>query len=526
MNPPLRFRRAAVLGAGVMGAQIAAHLTNAGLRVLLLDLPENDPDSSALAGRAVERLRKMEPAPLVDRALSGEIECGNYEQDAGRLANCDLIIEAVSEKLETKRELYRKLAPQLDGRAVFVTNTSGLSIATLAHALPETQRARFCGVHFFNPPRYMRLVELVPSPMADPQVLDSLEEFLTTRLGKGVIRALDTPNFIGNRVGLFAMLAAMHQAERFGLGFDTVDALTGALIERPRSATFGTLDLIGLDTFNHILASISESLRDDPWHAYFQPTAWSRTLIGRDALGRKSGRGVFWIERENARVYDVTAGDYRPVDQSVDPEVAAMLRLKNSVERFAALRGSARPQARFLWALFRDTFHYCAVHLEHIATCARDVDLALRWGFGWRRGPFETWQAGGWTEIAEAIRRDVESGVAMARVPLPDWVFDGRVGVHADVGSFSARERRSVSRRALPVYARQLQPERVLGEGEEPGRVVFENDAIRYWHSPEDSRGEIAILSFKTKLNSIGADVLAGIEEAVGRAVRAARRVH
>lgn len=230
MSNPFIVRKAAVLGAGVMGAQIAAHLVNAGIETLLFELPaeSGNPDANVL--KAIEKLKKQEPAPLsvIDRANC--IEPATYDQHLEKLRDCDLVIEAIAERLELKSELYEKIATYLHDQAVLASNTSGLSINQLAAVIPEALQPRFCGIHFFNPPRYMYLVELIPSAQSDAAVLDALESFLVTSLGKGIIRAKDTPNFIANRIGVFSMLATMHHARQFGLAFDLVDKLTGVLI--------------------------------------------------------------------------------------------------------------------------------------------------------------------------------------------------------------------------------------------------------------------------------------------------------
>src|SRR5688500_8249004 len=287
---PFLVRKAAVLGAGVMGAQIAAHLVNADVPVLLYELPakEGDPNGNVL--KAIENLRRLEPSPLATVARASRIEPANYDQHLPLLRDCDLVIEAISERMDWKADLYRKVAPHLAEDAIFASNTSGLSINKLAQAFPEGQRRRFCGVHFFNPPRYMHLVELIPAAGTDASLLDDLEKFLVTTLGKGVIRAKDTPNFIANRVGVFSLLATVHHAERFGLGFDLVDALTGARIGRPKSATFRTADVVGLDTFAHVVNTMRHTLPEAPWHPHYDVPGWLKTLIGQGALGLNTDR--------------------------------------------------------------------------------------------------------------------------------------------------------------------------------------------------------------------------------------------
>ena len=511
-------RKVAVLGAGVMGAQIAAHCANADVPVILFDLPAKEGDPNGIVRKALDGLKKLEPSPLATRDRVSFIEAANYDQHLDKLRGCDLIIEAIAEKMEWKRELYVKVAPFLGEHAIFATNTSGLSINALAEAFPAASRSRFCGVHFFNPPRYMQLVELIPCTGTDGALLDNLESFLTTTLGKGVVRALDTPSFVANRVGVFSILAVMHHTQRLGLGFDAVDALTGPLIGRPKSATYRTADVVGLDTMAHVIQTMTDTLADDPWHAFYANPAWLTALIAKGALGQKTRAGIFTKKGKDILVLDLKAKDYRPSSAAVEPEVLAILKLKNPAEKFARLREHSSAQAQFLWSIYRDVFHYVAVHLGSIANNARDIDFAMRWGFGWSQGPFETWQAAGWQGIASTIKADIDAGRAMSGTPLPAWVFDGRTGVHSNEGSYSAKSGTLRARSSLAVYCRQWFPERVLGEKQDSGTTIFENDAVRMWHTGEEGGRDIPILSFKSKMCALGPAVVEGIIEAVARA--------
>ncbi len=511
-------RKVAVLGAGVMGAQIAAHCANANVPVVLFDLPAKEGDPNGIVKKALDGLKKLEPTPFATKDRVAYIDAANYDSGLEQLRGCDLVIEAIAEKMEWKHDLYKKVAPFVAEGAIFASNTSGLSINALAEALPEALRSRFCGIHFFNPPRYMQLVEIIPCKASAATMLDDLETFLTTTLGKGVVRALDTPNFVANRVGVFSMLAVMHHTGRLGLGFDVVDALTGPAIGRPKSATYRTADVVGLDTMAHVIGTMQSTLSDDPWHKHYAVPGWLTFLIQKGALGQKTRAGIYRKEGKAIHVIDLAKQDYRPSAGEVDAEVAAILKIRNPAEKFEKLRAHASPQAQFLWAIFRDIFHYCTFHLESIADNARDVDFAMRWGFGWKEGPFETWQAAGWQAIAAAVKADIEAGQAMSSAPLPAWVFDGRSSVHGKAGSYSASAKTEKPRSTLPVYARQIFPERVLGEAEERGTTVFESDAVRMWTAAGDA--EIAVLSFKSKANTLGPDVLEGIIEAVARAER------
>ena len=508
----LRIRKAAVLGAGVMGAQIAAHLTNADVETVLFDLPAKEGSKNGIVLKAIENLKKLSPSPLADKDRAEAIIPANYEENLDWLRECDFIIEAIAERMDWKLDLYAKIAPHVSPTAVLASNTSGLSINRLAEALPEALRHRFCGVHFFNPPRYMALVELIPGRSTDQAVVAGLEAFLTTTLGKNVITARDTPNFIGNRIGVFSMLATMHHTEQFGLGFDVVDALTGPAIGRPKSATYRTADVVGLDTMAHVIRTMAETLPDDPWHAHFKAPAWLTALIEKGALGQKAGGGFYRKLGKDIVVLDVAKQDYVPASQQASAEVAAILAIKDPAEKFARLRASTDPQAQFLWAVFRDLFHYSAYHLATIADTARDVDFAIRWGYGWKLGPFETWQAAGWQQVAGWIAEDIAAGKAMSTAPLPAWVTDGRAGVHGKEGSWSAAEGKYKPRSHHPVYRRQLFPDPILGETFDQGTTLWENEGLRLWTLGDDGVG---IVSFKTKMHTVNDQVLDGLQHAI-----------
>lgn len=511
MSEVIHVRRAAVLGAGVMGAQIAAHLVNAGVQAVLFELPAEGAEPNAHVQRAIERLRKLQPSPLATPAHAELIVPANYEQDLEALRDCDLLIEAVAERLDIKRDLFARIAPYIAPDALVGSNTSGLSINELAAVLPEAIRERFCGIHFFNPPRYMRLVELTLSEQTAPRVLDQLETFLTATLGKGVIRARDTPNFIGNRIGVFAVMAAMHHADRLGLPFDVVDALTGPAIGRPKSATFRTADVVGLDTLQHVVEGSTERLRDDPWVGCLKLPEWMGRLIEKGALGQKSGAGVYRKAGKEIQVLDADRGEYRLAQPEAAAELQEILGQADPSTLLERLRQSDHPQAQFLWCIHRDTFHYAAYLLADIADNARDVDLAIRWGFGWQRGPFELWQAAGWRETAAAIQADIDAGRALAAVPLPDWVH--RIeAVHTPEGAYAPLDGIYRPRSALPVYQRQYFPEQILGErAPARGETAFETEAVRLWSLGQN----IGILSFKTRQHAIGSDVLDGVIEAL-----------
>ena len=513
-------KKVAVLGAGVMGAQIAAHLVNARVPVVLFDLPAKEGPKSGIALRAIENLKKLSPAPLGIKDEAGLIRGANYEDDIELLKECDLVIEAIAERMDWKHDLYRKVAPHLAPNAIFATNTSGLSITALSDGFDDNLKARFCGVHFFNPPRYMHLVELIPTATTQPEILDRLEAFLTTSLGKGVVRAKDTPNFIANRVGIFSILAVFAEAEKFGIPFDIVDDLTGTKLGRAKSATFRTADVVGLDTMAHVIKTMQDGLANDPFAPVYKTPAVLKGLVDAGALGQKTGAGFYKKEGKLIKVLDAKTGQYVESGKKADEIVVRMLK-KDPAERIKLLRESTNPQAQFLWGVFRDVFHYIAVYLEQIAGSAADIDLAISWGFGWNSGPFEDWQAAGWKQVAEWVKEDIDAGRALANVPLPAWVFDGAVaengGVHGAQGSWSPAASAFVKRADLPVYARQVFRAALKGtEAADPrraGKTIEENDGARIWTS--DGADDVLIISFKGKMNTIGPDVLDTIVRAV-----------
>ncbi len=511
-------RKVAVLGAGVMGAQIAAQLVNVKVPVILFDLAAKEGPKNAIVAKAVEALKKLKPAPLGVPEDAALIEQANYDDDLGKLAHCDLVIEAIAERMDWKLDLYRRIAPAVAPHAIVASNTSGLSITTLSEALPEEIKPRFCGIHFFNPPRYMYLVELIATPTTRPEILDQLEAFVTSALGKGVVRAKDTPNFVANRVGIAGMLATIKEAERFGLSYDVVDDLTGKKLGRASSGTFRTADVVGLDTMAHVIKTLQDHLADDPFFATYATPPVVQQLIDRGALGQKSGAGFYKKVGRDILRLDPAAGDYVPGGGKADEIVARMLR-KPAPERLKLLRESGNPQAQFLWAILRDSFHYAAVHLADIAESARDIDLAMRWGFGTSQGPFELWQQAGWLQVAQWVKADIDAGKALATAPLPDWVFDGPVaangGVHSADGSWSASARHFVPRRDLPVYGRQLFRESLFGDGSPPplqsGTELFRNDEVRVWTLDQD----VLIASITAKLHLISPTVVEGLLKAV-----------
>jgi 3-hydroxyacyl-CoA dehydrogenase len=512
-------RKVAVLGAGVMGAQIAAHLVNVKVPVVLFDLPAKEGPKSGIAQRAVEGLRKLKPAPLGVGDDAALIQCANYEEHLALLGECDLVIEAIAERMDWKRDLYQKIASSVAPHALLASNTSGLSITGLSEALPAELRPRFCGIHFFNPPRYMTLVELIAAPATQSQVLDDLETFVTSTLGKGVVRAKDSPNFIANRVGIAGMLGTLKEVENYGLSFDVVDDLTGKKLGRASSGTFRTADVVGLDTMAHVIKTLQDTLSPatDPFYGSFATPEVLKVLLELGHLGQKTKAGFFKKAGRDILRFDLASKDYVPAGEKADEVYARMLK-KPAAERLRLLRNSEGAQGRFLWAILRNSFHYAAVHLASIADNARDLDQCMRWGFGMQQGPFELWQEAGWLDVARMVQEDIDAGRALCKAALPDWVFKGPVaergGVHQPEGSFSPATGKFVPQRQLPVYARQHFRESVYGaqapSAQTAGTTVFEDAHLRLWTLD----GAVLIASIKTKMHAIGPGVVEGLLQA------------
>ena len=514
-------KKVAVLGAGVMGAQIAAHLVNVKVPVVLFDLPAKEGPKSAIALKAIANLKKLKPSPIGVAEDADLIEAANYEEHLKLLGECDLVIEAIAERMDWKLDLYTKIAPHVAKHAILASNTSGLSITKLSEALPEGIKPRFCGIHFFNPPRYMPLVELINTPTTEPLVLDQLEAFVTSGLGKGVVRAKDTPNFIANRIGIAGMLSTMKEVENFGLSYDVVDDLTGKKLGRASSGTFRTADVVGLDTMAHVIKTLQDnlSLDTDPFYGSFSTPAVLAKLIEMGNLGQKTKAGFFKKVGRDILRFELESEEYVPAGQKADDVYGRMLK-KPAAERLRLLRNAEGAPGQFLWAILRNGFHYAALHLESIADCARDVDQAMRWGFGMKQGPFELWQEAGWLEVAKMVQEDIDAGKALCSAPLPQWVFEGPVaqagGVHTAEGSWSPAQGKFLPRRVLPVYERQIFPEKLLGEASLPdwkvaGTTLFETRALRAWTVDN----QVLIASIKNKMHAISPEVMEGLMEAV-----------
>jgi 3-hydroxyacyl-CoA dehydrogenase len=395
---PRLVRRAAVLGAGTMGSRIAAHLANAGIPVLLLDMvPDGDGARNRLAVAALEALAKSKPAAFYDPGYASRITPGNFDDDLPQLASCDWIVEAVAENLAIKHELLGRVAPHLGPNALLTTNTSGLPISLIASALPDPDRKRFFGTHFFNPPRYMRLLELIPIPETDPALLSSFAAFADRRLGKQVVLANDTPNFIANRIGVAVMFTAATLMLHQGLTIEEADALTGPAIGWPRTGTFRLADMVGIDVLAHVAANFPAGAVPGDFAAILQE------IVKRGWIGDKAGQGFYKKVRgkdgtDERLVLDLKTLEYRPFSK---PNIPALEMAKNAAslpERLRLLLANDPAKdkaARFLWPLLSTLWNFAAERIGEAANDAPSIDRAMRAGFNWEMGPFEMWDVAG-----------------------------------------------------------------------------------------------------------------------------------
>ncbi|HET9086787.1 MAG TPA: 3-hydroxyacyl-CoA dehydrogenase NAD-binding domain-containing protein [Acidobacteriaceae bacterium] len=404
-------QRVAVLGAGTMGARIAAHIANAGLQVLLLDLPSTDTsDKSHLVLQAIENLKKAKPAAFTDQRFAARIAAGNFEEDLNKLQDCDWILEAVAENLEIKRSLLQKIAPHLRPDAIVTTNTSGLPVGLIAQGMPEEFRRHWFGTHFFNPPRYMRLVELIATPESDRDAIAEVAGFAEIHLGKTVVAAHDTPNFIANRLGTFAMLNTFRVMQQMGLSVEEVDALTGSAIGWPKTGTFRLADMVGIDVLASVALNFEKNVRDERADVTLPNSI--EQMLERKWLGDKAGQGFYKKQRgqdgKEARfVLDPATLEYKP---SVRPKIPELEMAKSNevvAERIRALL-AGNPErdkaARFYWQVLPELWAYAANRIGEIADTIVDIDRAMKAGFNWELGPFEMWDAAGLSRIAEYMR--------------------------------------------------------------------------------------------------------------------------
>ena len=500
----------AVLGAGVMGAQIAAHFANAGISTLLYDLKAKKGAANQIVEDALLRLHKLNPPPLASTHAIEAITPGNFEDDLDKLSACDLIVEAIIEDTSLKVALYKTISPYLKEEVIFCSNTSGISVAELAKGMPEALKKRFCGCHFFNPPRYLRLVELIAHQDTDQDMLNQLETFLTHNLGKSVVYAKDVPNFIANRIVTYGFFVACHYAKAFSIPLEVVDQLTGTKAGRPKSATFRTLDIVGLDTLGHVSNTFMSAFKGDAWSALYPLPDWLSGLIKEGSLGQKTAKGIYEKRKEGIYVLDLDLGDYRLADKKASAEVIDILKEADIATRFQRLHDSDHPEAQFLWACYRELFHYMACCTQDVADNVRDVDLAIKLGFAWSLGPYEIWQLAGFNKIKSWIEEDIKQGIAIGQCPLPDWLKNID-HVYSKKGAYNPTTLNYEPRKPLAILKKQFFAVRVLEETQDEGETLYEDQGVRLWHLGDD----IAICSFKSKMNTMGSEIIQGLQKSI-----------
>ena len=394
-------RTIGVCGAGVMGSQLAALFASAGYDVLLFDLNQE------LSEKGIDGALKAKPAAFYHKRFAKKIKPCNYEEHLELVAGCDWVIEAIAEKLEWKLDLYTKLAAHLEPEAVLTSNTSGIPLTKLVQGMEEGLKQRFLITHFFNPPRYMRLVELVPGDDTDPTVFADMKTFLSEKLGKGVVEAKDTPNFIANRIGTFGMMLALKLTEDMRLSVEQVDAITGPVMGRPKSATYRTADLVGLDTLAFVAKTAYDLCPDDESRELFQTPPLLQKLLENEWLGQKSGQGFYKKEDKQIFALDFESFEYNPKTKPRMDGIGVARRFTDLGKKLHALVYNPDAAGKFAWELTIGVLAYAANRVGEIADDIVEIDRAMRWGFGWEMGPFETWDAIG---VEKSVRRMKHQG--------------------------------------------------------------------------------------------------------------------
>ncbi|RLB62119.1 MAG: 3-hydroxyacyl-CoA dehydrogenase [Deltaproteobacteria bacterium] len=511
MTKPIR--RVAVLGAGVMGSGIAAHVANAGIPVMLLDIvpPKlKEPKKASKAERdgfaagAMKQMLKSKPAALTHKGNAQLIEIGNFDDDLARVKEADLVIEVIIERLDIKQSLFEKLDKLVDGDTIIASNTSGLKIVDMVEGRSERFKKHFMVTHFFNPTRYMKLLELVVSSHTDADVIERVESFGRDVLGKGLVRAKDTPNFIANRIGAHSMMAVIHLMLEHGLAPEDVDAITGLPMGHPKSATFRTGDMVGLDTLVHVVDNCFEVLTDDEDREIFKAPDYIRKMIEKKLLGQKVRSGFYKKGKAGFETFDPKTGDYRPKagDQDIRKACKALGGGKPA-DRIRKLVATEGVVGEFAWKAISRSLVYSARRVGEISDDIAAIDDGMRWGYNWELGPFEIWDALGFVETLERMKKDgtalPECITKMHTAGAKAFYSEGRV-YDLIKGDYVTQK---TDPREIKLSAMRL--------GKAP---VLKNDGAEAWDLGDGVLG----VTFKTKANSIDADNVSIIAQAIDRA--------
>ena len=508
-----RIHKVAILGAGTMGARIAAHFANAGVPSLLLDIVPPDADGPArnkIAAAGLEATKKSKPAAFFEASLARLVSVGNFDDDLKRLADADWIIEAVVENLEIKRSLLKKVDAVRKPGTLITTNTSGLPVAKIAEGFSDDFRRSWFGTHFFNPPRYMRLLELIPTPEADRALIETVAHFSDVQLGKGVVFAKDTPNFIANRIGTFSVLNVIRLMQEMDLSVEEIDALTGQAVGWPRSATFRTIDLVGLDILGHVVGNMTQNVRDERSELQIPP--FFRQMLERKWLGDKTKGGFYKKVKSAAKEDERMALDWKTLEYHPrqKPKFAALDMAKNVDDTGARVRmllgldgGAAQKPdkaATFLWTALSELWTYSANRIPEISDSVVEIDRAMRMGFNWELGPFELWDAAGVEASVERMKKDGRPVAANAEKLLAagrkSWYVDdpktASGKLYFDLGSGTSK----------PVEV----PAGVwsVGVAKKSNGVVKKNSGA----SLIDLGDGVGCIEFHSKMNALGADII------------------
>jgi 3-hydroxyacyl-CoA dehydrogenase len=518
-----RIEKAVVLGAGTMGSRIAAHFANAGLPCVLLDIvPPNLPARAPAVGRnkivqaGLDAAKKSKPAAFFTAALADKISIGNFDDDLARCAEADWIIEVVAENLEIKRNLLSRVAQYCKPGAIVTTNTSGLPVHLIAEGMSEEFQQHWAGTHFFNPPRYLKLVEVIPGPKTSSKVVETLSEFCDKRLGKGVVVAKDTPNFIANRIGTFSMLNALRLMGTLGMTVEEVDACTGPAVGWPKSATFRTADLVGLDVLVHVVKNIYETAPNDESREMYKLPALVEQMAKRGWLGDKTGQGFYKkVKGEGEKeilTLDVSTMEYRPRQKARFTSLEMGKAIEDTRERLRALLGpvlegqKGDKAQQFLWGGISETCLYAARRVPEISDNVVDVDRAMRWGFGWELGPFEIMDAIG----AKAFAGQVQKEGRTVPPVIEKVLASGRKGFYeSEKGSTTVFDIAGGGAKKVEEPKGVI----ILKSLKEAGREVERNPGA----SLIDLGDGVACVEFHAKMNAIGADLIAMLHKGLKR---------
>lgn len=501
----LPFRKAAVLGAGVMGAQIAAHLANAGLQVVLLDIPAKEGNKNSVVEGAFAKIKKLKPAPFANKSAIDRIQLGNFDEHLHLLKDVEWVIEAVIEYLPIKQQLMAKVEAAVGKNTIIATNTSGLPIAQIAEGRSEDFRKRFLGTHFFNPPRYMKLLELIPTPDTHPDILAKIEWFGRVHLGKSIVIAKDTPNFIANRVGVYATMQAMRYFTDGDYSIEEIDALTGPLIGHPKSATFRTADVVGLDTLKYVADNLYDALPNEKNREKLKSPELLGKMVENKILGQKSGAGFYKKAGKNILSINKNTYQYEPAQPMDLGDLEAFRSAGKLPDRVRALYNDSGRAGQFTRETLLDLMGYCANCVPEIADNPADIDKAIRWGFVWDMGPFETWDALGFEKVLADMQ---EHGI-----DIPDWVKamqkNGAKSFYRSENGGLAAYVPGSGYIAEPVFSDEIHIPQILSG---KNNIVFERKEAALL----DMGDGVALYEFRSKANSLGTDVVQGILQAIG----------